>query len=56
LSPVTYARQYFDKDSRALSERPIDLVKRLREVVQAALARCENPGDAVALITHQSPV
>ena len=56
LSPVTYARQYFDKDSRALSERPIDLVARLRAVVQAALARCENPGDAFALITHQSPV
>ena len=53
VSPVAYAKQYFDKDVRGKTEPAREVVARMRLVIDDLLARgCES----VVLVSHQAPI
>lgn len=56
LSPLTYARRFFDPDARRKSEPAHAAMARMRDAVERARAALTEDGDAAVLVSHQSPI
>jgi broad specificity phosphatase PhoE len=57
VAPLTYLRRFLDPQARAVSERPREVVQRMRDVVHRALALTEATADGSAvLVSHQAPI
>lgn len=56
LSPLAYARRYFDAEERRKSELPAAVARRMAHAIEDALAALERDGAAAVLVSHQSPI
>lgn len=56
LSPLRYARRFFDPTARARSEPVHAVMRRMRAVVDEAHAGLEEENTAAVLVSHQSPI
>lgn len=55
LSPLAYARRYFNFGERKKVEPPAAIAKRMRAAIEDAATHL-NEGESVALVSHQTPI
>lgn len=56
LSPLAYARRYFNFGERKKVEAPAAIAKRMKGAIDDAIATLDEDGTAIALVSHQTPI